>query len=75
MFTESLKAKYKNANITSVNTAVGGTASAWGVQNVQERVVSKNPDLLVLGFGMNDGNGGYVSAQHYSGDKSRKSRC
>lgn len=65
MFAESLKAKYKNTNITTVNTAVGGTASAWGVQNVQERVVSKNPDLLVLGFGMNDGNGGYVSAQEF----------
>ena len=65
MFEESLKKEYKNDKITSVNTAVGGMASAWGVENVKERVVDQNPDLLIIGFGMNDGNASSVSAETY----------
>ena len=38
-----------------VNTAVGGTDSVWGLQNVEPRVNAFHPDLLVLAFGMNDG--------------------
>ena len=39
-----------------VNTAVGGTTSFWGLDNVQELVNDYKPDLVVLGFGGNDGN-------------------
>lgn len=38
-----------------INTAVGGTASAWGIENLDERVLKYQPDLFVLGFGMNEG--------------------
>ena len=40
--------------IQSYNTAVGGTTTAWGLQNVETSVNVHSPDLLVLGFGMND---------------------
>lgn len=39
----------------TINTAVAGTTSAWGLDTVQERVNAYRPDLLVLAFGMNDG--------------------
>ena len=54
MVTDYLKQQY-NADINYVNTAVGGTLTIWGVENVEERVNKYHPDLLVLAFGMNDG--------------------
>ena len=41
--------------VTNINTSVGGTGSAWAAETADERVVRMNPDLVVLGFGMNDG--------------------
>lgn len=38
-----------------INTAVGGTTSKWGIENLEERVIAHKPDLMVLGFGMNEG--------------------
>ncbi len=45
---------YENPNITFVNKAVGGTVSAWGVENAQAAAECA-PDLAIIGFGMNDG--------------------
>ena len=52
-------------NILYANTSEGGQTSAWGVANFTEKVLNENPDLLVIHFGMNDGNGSAVSAQAY----------
>ncbi|MBQ5354767.1 MAG: SGNH/GDSL hydrolase family protein [Clostridia bacterium] len=38
-----------------VNTSVGGMDSRWGLDHVGERAIAYEPDLVVLGFGMNDG--------------------
>lgn len=38
-----------------INTAVGGTTSSWGIENIEERVLAYEPDLFVLAFGMNEG--------------------
>ena len=54
MVTEYLKDKYKT-HINYINTAVGGTNTEWGLNNFQDNVIKYHPDLLVLGFGMNDG--------------------
>ena len=54
MVTEYLKDKY-NAKINYVNTAVGGKNTPWGLENFKDNVLKYNPDLLVIGFGMNDG--------------------
>lgn len=43
------------SNVNYTNTAKGGEASAWGKANVDSCVNSHNPDLVVIGFGMNDG--------------------
>lgn len=52
---EGLAARYPYAQISYANTAEGGQTSEWGLKNVQERLIDRAPDLLVLAFGMNDG--------------------
>ncbi len=54
LFSGMLIREYR-APVTWVNTAVGGTGIEWGIQNVNERVIAEQPDLVVLAFGMNDG--------------------
>lgn len=57
LVTMELKACWGYEEIEEVNTAVGGTDSAWGLAEIEERVCAHRPDLVVLGFGMNDGGG------------------
>lgn len=45
----------KYGNINYVNTAVGGKNTAWAEETFDENVLSHKPDMLVLAFGMNDG--------------------
>lgn len=52
----ALKETYQYEDIVHINTALGGMDSVWGKENVKERVTDKKPDLLCIGFGMNDGN-------------------
>lgn len=50
----ALRKTYNTDALNYVNNAVGGTMSDWGAQNVQQFVVPYNPDICVIGFGMND---------------------
>ena len=54
MMTGKLKQVYGTDKIHFDNKAVGGTVSNWGVSNAGE-VADLKPDLVILGFGMNDG--------------------
>ena len=56
MMEASLKQKYGYDDITVVNTAVGGTDSAWGADNAVENGQAYKPDLAIIAFGMNDVN-------------------
>jgi acyl-CoA thioesterase-1 len=40
--------------ITVENMAAGAMWSTWGIQNLDERVLSKNPDLVLIEFAIND---------------------
>lgn len=40
--------------IECVNTAVGGKNTAWGLENLDTSVIAHAPDLVFIGFGMND---------------------
>ena len=40
--------------VTFINGAQSGQQSNWGVANLQERVLSKNPDLVFIEFSVND---------------------
>ena len=55
LFKMNLENAY-GAKVTVVNLAVGGTTSAWGLQNIG-KVIDSNPDLVILAFGMNDAGG------------------
>lgn len=54
MVVKKLKQHFNNDNIKYVNTAVGGMTTQWGLDNVKERAIDHHPDLVLLGFGMND---------------------
>ena len=66
LFKEGLESKY-DSTITLKNTSVGGTTSWWGSGQIdfsatvkadlQKNVINQSPDLVVIGFGMNDGSG------------------
>lgn len=49
----ALDAKFPG-QIVLENTAKGGMTSEWGVENFDERVVAKKPDVLFLEFAVND---------------------
>ncbi len=50
---------YKWGNVTAQNYSVGGMTAMWGTYNPQiENVVSSNPDVVFVAFGMNDGSAG-----------------
>lgn len=55
MVMAGLKARWPKTDFSSVNTAVGGTVSAWGLAEAEERAAKHRPDLAVIAFGMNDG--------------------
>lgn len=42
------------SQVTFVNSARSGMHSGWGVENLRERVLAHNPDLVVLEFAVND---------------------
>jgi lysophospholipase L1-like esterase len=42
------------AKITKINRAAGGSTADWGVRNAEKLLSPYKPDLVVIGFGMND---------------------
>lgn len=54
LFTNYLSNKY-DTKVNLINTSVGGMLSNWGKDNVDANVNNYNPDLVIIGFGMNDG--------------------
>lgn len=51
-----LAAKYPRAKITPINGATGGDTTTRGLQRLQAKVLEAKPDLVLIGFGMNDHN-------------------
>lgn len=43
-----------NSVINIINAGIRGTSSEYGVERLQRDVISKNPDLCVVCFGLND---------------------
>lgn len=54
MVVDQLALKY-HSPIDYINPSLGGTASGWGRDTVDGLVSFEDPDLVILGFGMNDG--------------------
>ena len=53
---EALRRKYPRATIDAINGATGGDTTAQGLQRLEEKVLREKPDLVLIGFGMNDHN-------------------
>ena len=56
--------QHYGAMVRVINTAVGGMDSIWGVENAAERVGMRNPDLVIIAFGMNDRQDGKQFAEN-----------
>ena len=54
IFTNYLRETYPDNNITEINAGIGGTKSFLGVCRVYDEVISKNPDIVVIDFSVND---------------------
>jgi len=52
----ALRVKYPQATIEATNGATGGDATVQGLQRLQAKVLDHKPDLVLIGFGMNDHN-------------------
>jgi len=57
---EALRQKYPHATIETVNGATGGDSTVQGLQRLSAKVLGQHPDLVLIGFGMNDHNLGGV---------------
>lgn len=67
-FAKEIERNY-GSTVDLVNTAVGGQVSSWGAKNVVNNINQYNPDLVIIGFGMNDGCDAFqVSATDYVGN-------
>ncbi|MCQ6561049.1 SGNH/GDSL hydrolase family protein [Paenibacillus mendelii] len=55
-FADHLKRLYPKGSIRIVNKAIGGEASDGGAGRVEEDLLPLNPDLVTIGYGMNDQN-------------------
>jgi len=64
MVTHALQKRHPSTAITMQNHSVGGWLSKDGVSNIDASVNAYSPDLVFLGFGMNDGTMG-VSVEDY----------
>lgn len=51
---KKLQDNYPADNWTITNKGLGGTASWWGLHRLQEDVIDRAPDLVVLDFAVND---------------------
>jgi len=56
LFIRQLRKRY-GTPVSYENLAVGGKMAAWGLENI-DQVIAEKPDLVVIGFGMNDGSAG-----------------
>ncbi len=53
---DALRRKYPGATIEAINGATGGDTTVQGLQRLQTKVLQQKPDLVLVGFGMNDHN-------------------
>ncbi len=55
-YAESLRRKYPKASVEAINGATGGDRTVEGLKRLEEKVLRQKPDLVLVGFGMNDHN-------------------
>jgi acyl-CoA thioesterase-1 len=53
---DDLKRRYPKAQIMALNRATAGDTTGMGLQRLKAKVIDEHPDLVLIGFGMNDHN-------------------
>jgi lysophospholipase L1-like esterase len=61
----ALRQRYPKAQITGVNGATGGDTTEQGLARLEEKVLAAKPDLVLVAFGMNDQNVGFVPLEKF----------
>jgi len=61
-----LRATFPSADVTVENGATGGDNTEQGVARLEEKVLSRKPDLVLVAFGMNDHNRGGVDVDRFA---------
>lgn len=65
-WTDHLQQRYPGATHTAVNGATGGDSTVQGLQRLADKVLREKPDLVLIGFGMNDHNRGGVPVPQFA---------
>jgi len=65
IFKNYLQKKYTKSKIILENGATGGDTTVDGLNRVEEKVLTHKPDLVLVGFGMNDHNINSVAAEKF----------
>jgi acyl-CoA thioesterase I len=60
-----LQHKYPQAQVTAINGATGGDTTIQGLQRLKAKVLDQKPDLVLIGFGMNDHNIGGLTIPQF----------
>lgn len=55
-YAADLRVRFPKAEITVENGATGGDTTVQGLARLEEKVLTRGPDLVLVGFGMNDHN-------------------
>jgi acyl-CoA thioesterase I len=62
---DDLQRKYPRARVVAVNGATGGDSTVQGLQRLEAKVLAEKPDLVLIGFGMNDHNRSGVAVAQF----------
>lgn len=62
---DALQSRHPTSKITAINAATGGDSTVQGLQRLQSKVLDAHPDLVLIGFGMNDHNRGGVPVAQF----------
>jgi acyl-CoA thioesterase-1 len=60
-----LQQKYPKARVSAINGATGGDSTVQGLERLKAKVLDAKPDLVLVGFGMNDHNIGGLSVAQF----------
>lgn len=65
LYSDWLQLNFPKAQVTFENGATGGDSTRQGLQRLEEKVLTRQPDLVLVGFGMNDHNKGGVPPEEF----------
>lgn len=65
MVTAALKLAYPDAKISTYSASENGSTTAQALKNLRQLCSNHKPDLVVIGFGMNDGSDAAITPERF----------